>query len=95
MSAVIERNHEGVVLRYHPDALGRHHVEQRCYVSDRARAALIEAEREFRVLALIAECLDVAEHGRSRIYLGLSRIQCAHDLLRRECGMSKTTEDAA
>lgn len=89
LSAVIERqDSNGVLLRYHPDKLGQHHVEQRPRMSDRARIALIEAAREFRVLALIAESLDVSEHGRSRIYLGLSRIQNAHNVWRRECGMA-------
>lgn len=100
MSAVlhadVRHDRHGVVLRYPGhDVPGRHHIEQRHHASDRARIALIEAEKEFRVLALIAEHLDVSEHGRSRIYLGLSRIQCAHDLLRRECGLSEMAENAA
>jgi hypothetical protein len=92
VSAVLRKDQHGVLLRYHPDALGRHHVEQRPQPSDSERIALIEAEREFLALTVIAECLDISDHGRSRVYVALATIQRALALKRRSVGMVEAEE---
>jgi hypothetical protein len=86
---------DGVILNYgDPSELRSHHTEQRRRVSDADRIALVEAEREFRALALLVECMDIAEYGRNRIYLGLSRLQRLQDIARRyvEIGAARIGE---
>lgn len=97
MSAVLRSDNGGVLLNYgDPGAKHRHHAQRQQQVADAERCALVAAEREFRALALLVEHLDVAEYGRSRIYIGLATIQRALNIRRRECGMTApSVENAA
>jgi hypothetical protein len=96
MSAVIQRNHEGVVLRYaDPTVLRAHHVEQRPQVADRQRVQLIKAERSLLTLWVIAENLNISDIGMTRIADELETIRRALDIKRRDYGMAHNVEVAA
>jgi hypothetical protein len=93
LHADVRYDDSGVLLRYPGhDVARRYHVEQRPQPSDRERIDLIEAEREFLALTVIAECLDISDHGRSRVYVALATIQRALALKRRNVGMVKAEE---
>jgi hypothetical protein len=85
----VNRNHEGVVLRYaDPSVLRAHHVEQKPHPSDRERCAIIKAEHGLIVLEIILDCLDLADIARTRIDDELRAIYRALRLKRRSIGMS-------
>jgi hypothetical protein len=87
MSAVIRRNHEGVVLRYtDPADLQPHHVERRSQVSDSQRSALIKAECELLTLWIIAEHIDISDIGMRRIADAIETIRRGLEAKRREYG---------
>jgi hypothetical protein len=84
------RNREGVVLDYaDPVALRAHHSERRQQASDSARMRLIEAEREWFVLQIMAEHLDAPDYALNRIAYALEAIRMAHEQMRRDFGMPK------
>ncbi len=96
MSAVIERrNDEGVILRYHPDQLGPHHLERRPQVADRQRMQLLKAERSLLTLWVIAENLNLSDIAMTRIADELETIRRALDTKRRDYGMAPNIEVAA
>jgi hypothetical protein len=96
MTAVVARNHHGVLLRYaDPSVLRPHHVEQRPQISDGRRAALIRAERELLTLRIIADHLDLSSIALTRIGDALESIRVALEVKRRDYGMSAKTEAAA
>jgi hypothetical protein len=96
MSAVIvRRNHEGVLLAYHPDWRGPHMTELRFHPSDRLRCLVVKAGKELRRLEIISEHLALSEIGRSRIFHALRTIECALSQARDELGLAvEVTEDA-
>jgi hypothetical protein len=89
------RENNGVLLRYHPDALGRHHVEQRPQPSDRERAQLIAAEREILTMAILFDHLDLSSIARTRLDDALARIRRALNIRRRQCDMTAVDEVVA
>ncbi len=95
LSEVVGHDDSGVLLRYFPDKLGRHHVEQRPQVSDRRRMALLKAERAVLTLWIIAEHLNISDVGMTRIADELQAIREALEVKRRDYGMTAKTERAA
>jgi hypothetical protein len=85
---VVCRNHEGVVLRYAPSALGRHHIERRPQTSDRDRVRLIAAEREILIMTIIFDHLELSGIARTRLDDAVTRIRRALAIKRRNLGMA-------
>jgi hypothetical protein len=87
MSATVQRNHEGVILRYHPDAIGRHHVEQRAQPTDAERIALIKAEKGLADLVIILDHLSLSDTAINRLDDALHAIYEALQLKRPRLGL--------
>jgi hypothetical protein len=90
VSAILKRDHHGVLLRYSdPGEIRQHHVERKIQPTDRQRCALIEAEREWFKLKVIFECLDGApQYALDRIAYALETIRVALDFKRKDLGMA-------
>jgi hypothetical protein len=87
MSAAVEivrRNDDGVLLRYRTDVRGPHHDAQRHWPSDRLRMAILRAERQVRMLEIIAEHLELSAVGADRIAFALRTIEAALTMARDE-----------
>lgn len=96
MRDIIQRNDEGVVLRYaDPSVLRPHHSEQRPQVSDRRRNALIAAERELLTMAVIFDYLDLSGIARTRLDDGLQRIRRALNIRRSDYSMAVDKAEVA
>lgn len=88
MSAVIQRNHEGVVLRYaDPTVLRAHHVEQRAQPTDLERMAVLKAEKGLTTIEIILDHLDVPDIARNRLDDALHAIYEALQLKRPRLGL--------
>jgi hypothetical protein len=88
------RNAEGVILRYHPDQRGPHHVERRPQVADRQRMQLLKAERSLLSLWVIAENLNLSDIALTRIADELETIRKALEIKRRDYGLAPNVEVA-
>jgi hypothetical protein len=87
-------NAEGVLLRYHPDQRGPHHLEQWPQVADSQRVQLIKAERALLSLWVIAEHLNISDIGMTRIANEIETIRRALEFKRRDYGMAPNVEVA-
>jgi hypothetical protein len=84
MNAV--RNDE-VLLRYHPDRIGQHQLEQKPQRSDRERTVVTKGAQELVVVELIHDHLELAPYCRERLDEALYHICRALSVERRNLGM--------
>jgi hypothetical protein len=89
VSAVLERRVDGVILRYaDPTSRHRYHDEQKPQRSDRLRNAVLVAEREVRIMWIIAQHIEISDVGLERLGFALKSINAALNLARDELGLA-------
>ena len=87
MHEIVRHDDNGVLLRYHPDRLGRHHVEQRAQPTDAERIALIKAEKGLADLVIILDHLSLSDTAINRLDDALHAIYKALQLKRPRLGL--------
>jgi hypothetical protein len=73
--AIRRVNDEGVILDYHPDALGPHHRQPYSGLSGRDRVAFLRSERELNRLEIIFDHLDLSDIAADRVWYALRAVR--------------------
>ena len=91
-TAIYRRDRHGVILRYEVDRPLPSSVKSQA--SDRARIALIRAERELAILEIIFDHLELSDLARTRLASAVDAVYRALEVKRPALGLAKSADPA-